>query len=109
MRAAAVKKQRQGSRLDDTSSGRLWQQHGCTLGIKTVVAQAVAQAQGTDGAHGRGASGSRGAGQERRTQGETEEQGKLRGGSGDGVKEIGGGGGGGGMPFYKGSWATERS
>ena len=59
MRATAVERQ-----LGGTGSGRLWKRRGCALGIRTVVAQAAAQAQGTDEAHGRGGSSSREAGRE---------------------------------------------
>ena len=45
-----------GSGHCGTDIGRLWQRHGCAQGVKTVVAQAVAQAQGTEGALGRGGS-----------------------------------------------------
>ena len=106
MRAAAVERQRRGSGLDGTGSGRLWQRRGCALGIRTVVAQATTQAQGTDGAHDRGGSGSReaggncGAGQ---TQGTTQRWCERSG------MEMRGGGGGGGGAFYKSVWVTERS
>ena len=55
-----------GSGHGSTYSGRLWQRRGCALGVRTVVAQEVAQAQGTKGALGRGGFGSREAMQERR-------------------------------------------
>ena len=61
------------------------------------MAQAAAQAQGTNGL----SVGAEPSCARRRwtcrAQGETEEQGRLRGGSGDGVKAMGGGGGGGGL------------
>ena len=55
-----------GSGHGGTGGGWLWQPHGCALGVRTMVAQVVAQTQGTEGALGRGGSGSREARWERR-------------------------------------------
>ena len=42
-----------------TDDGRLWQWRSCALGVRTVVAEAAALAQGTEGALSMGGSGSR--------------------------------------------------
>ena len=53
---AGVRRQAQGTTAAEVC--------GCVQGVRTVVAQAAAQAQGTEGALGRGDSGSREAGRE---------------------------------------------